>query len=196
MDTTTWWRLSHPEVPLFILSRLGKPEAALNVQWLDSLENIRKTLIKAGWQEHPVHLNWKGSLNRLSPKANPEHLPVWPALYQNQSPVLMMTQQKNQRPPLYFVLWKSNITLSDSDKTLWVGNVHYFIPHVQKNALPLTQAESYQLYQKAMAAFMLALNKTLLWQIWTLPPAQQPAIMHSLNWDGKLLLIQPKRLKN
>ncbi len=190
LDTTTWWESLHPETPLFILSRLGKPEAALNVQWLDSIDNIRNILITAGWQEHSVNLNWKGSLNRLSPLANPQHLPVWPALYQNESPVLMMTKEEEGHPPLYFVLWKSNMTLSDSQQTLWVGSVHYFIPRPKKNVLALTLLESYQLYDDAMVVFKSSLQHVTL-QEWTIPQNDQPAVMCSLDWNGKLLFIKP-----
>jgi membrane protein DedA with SNARE-associated domain/membrane-associated phospholipid phosphatase len=190
LDTATWWKVPHPETPLFILSRLGKPEAALNVQWLDSLDHIRKTLITGGWQEHSVSLNWKGSLNRLSPTANPQHLPVWPALYQNASPVLMMTKQEPGHPPLYFVLWKSNITLSDSNQTLWVGSVHYLIPRPKKNVLNLTPEQNYQLYNDAMLIFRSSLHEVI-WQEWTIPENDQPPVMHALNWNGKLLLIKP-----
>jgi len=191
METATWWKRPHPEEPLFILSRLGKPEAALNVQWLGSLDDIRQILLAGDWQEHPVRLNWKGSLNRLSPTANPEHLPVWPALYQNQSPVLMMTKQQQGHSPLYFVLWKSNITLSDSNQTLWVGSVHYFIPRPKKNVLALTPEQSYALYKDAMRVFRSSLHDVIS-QVWTIFLSDQPPVMWSLDWDGKLLLVKPK----
>lgn len=190
MDNKSWWEEAHhTEIPLFILSRLGKPKAALNVQWLGDLEAIQHTLLEAGWQAHGVDINWKGSLHRLSAAANPQHLPVLPSLYQNQSPVLMMTKQEKDKPPLYFVLWKSNVTLLDSNKTLWIGSVYYFIPRAQKNALALTQEEHHHLYAEAMTAFMPTLDH-LAWKIRIIPLHEQPAVMCSLDWDGKLLLVQ------
>lgn len=192
LDKATWWRISHPEMPLFIMSRLGKPEAALNVQWLAPINEIRDALVATGWQEYPVRLNWKGSLNRLSPKANPQQLPVWPALYQNRSPVLLMTKQEDAHPPLYFVLWKSNITISDSDQTLWVGSVHYLIPRPEKNALALTPEQNYQLYRDALKVFKASLGNAT-WQEWTIPVSDQPPVMGSLFWDGELLLIKQKQ---
>lgn len=188
-NTETWWQQLQPEMPLFILSRLGKPEAVLNVEWLGSLEKITDTLLKQGWKEHPVNLNWKGSLNRLSPTANPEHLPVWPSLYQNQAPALMMTKSELGRPPLYFVLWKSNITLTDTQEILWVGSVHYYIPRPNKKLLTITPLETQQLYKDAMRVFTTALQDMKV-RVQHISEDEQPVVMQPLNWDGELLLVR------
>jgi membrane protein DedA with SNARE-associated domain/membrane-associated phospholipid phosphatase len=189
LDTATWWKHPRSEIPLFILSRLGKSEAVLNVQWLDSLDNIRHTLQAQGWVDQPIRLNWKSRLTRLSAKTNPEHLPILPALYQNKSPALMMTKEVAGAPfPLHFLLWKSNVTLADTQQTLWVGSVHYFIPRAHKKMVAATPSEIHQLYKDAMQIFTgnLANKKQ---QQRHIPTSEQPAIMRSLHWDGKLLLI-------
>ncbi len=194
-DTATWWQQPHAEMPLFIVSRLSKPNNILNVQWLGQLDDIKQTLIAHGWQERDIHLNWKGSLHRLSSTANPEHLPVLPWLYQNQPPVLLMTKPDAMQNnlPLYFVLWKSNVTLSDNSQPLWVGSVHYFIPRPSKQAISMPAAETQQLYAKALVTFTSALQDAKVdWKVWTLSTDQQPPVMLPLNWDGKLLLIKPR----
>lgn len=193
MEEATWWKVPHPEIPLFILSRLGKPMDVLNVQWLGSLDDIKQALINEGWKEQVIHLDWKGSLNRLSSKANPEHLPVLPWLYQNQAPVLLMTRPDANRGnfPLYFVLWKSNVTFVNDPRTLWIGSVHYFIPRPEKAAMSLSPQSSQMLYENALWVFKLAL-KHVHSQVWTISLNRQPPIMWPLNWDGKLLLVKPR----
>lgn len=194
MDATTWWQRPHSEIPLFILSRLGKPETVLNVEFLGTTEGIKNILMTQGWQDHPIRLNWKGSLNRLSPKANPEHLPVWPSLYQNQAPVLMMTKSAQGHPALYFMLWKSNITLADSQQILWLGSVHYFLPRVHdEDLLTMTPTQTHQLYEDAMRIFKTALRGKYISQMWYISGNEQPAVMLPLDWDGKLLLIKEKK---
>lgn len=195
MDTATWWKEPHPEAPLFILSRLGKPLDVMNVQWLGALADIKQALVSQGWQEREIHLNWKGSLNRLSEKSNPDHLPVLPWLYQNQPPVLLMTKPDANMGgfPLYFMLWKSNITLEDSQQTLWVGSVHYAIPHPDKKSASLSADEVQNLYDNAMRHFTQALKNHMDWKIWTISASQQPPVMWSLNWNGKLLLVKSQR---
>ncbi len=189
MDTMTWWHQPYSEEPLFILSRLGKPEAALNIQWLGSLNDIKTLLLSKGWQEHSVRLNWKGSLNRLSPKANPQHLPVWPLLYQNQAPVLLMTKTADGTPPLYFIVWKSNITISDSKEPLWIGSVHYFVPRPRKNVLKLMPEQDRDLYRRAMEIFISDINRVPL-KKWYIAESAQPTIMYPLHWDGQLVFVR------
>ena len=195
MDTKTWWQQPYPEEePLFLLSRVGKPQAALNVQWLGALDRIQQILTTQGWQAKPARLNWKNSFNRLSPKKNPEHLPILPWLYQNQAPVLMMTKWLDQTStPLYFVLWKSNITIPDSPQPLWVGSVHYFIPNPHKNGLKLTPAQTQQLYSQAVQALMQDLRQAdIPTQVkkWQISPDQQSPLMSALHWDGQLLFVR------
>lgn len=194
MESAEWWRQPHAEVPLFVLSRLGKPSAALNVQWLGDVQQIETLLTAKGWQSHPIQVNWKGRLSRFSDKANPEHLPVLPALYQNQSPVLLMTKSDTDpnQLPLYFVLWKSNVTIPDSQYPLWIGSVHYYMPRIHKDATQLSKADVHQRYAKAMHVFIADLNNEVEKKAWKIPQFEEPPIMLPLHWNGELLLVRPR----
>ncbi len=189
MATSVWWKHETQEIPLFVVSRLAKPNAVLNVQWLGSLPEIQALLSAQGWKTHPLNSDLQGTLRRLNTKNTVQHLPLFLPLYQNQIPVLMMTKLDSQQRQINFVLWKSNVLLTDAKEFLWLGNLSYYIPRPHKQAVSLTPEQIRLLYEQAQAIFTQDLgslpHKTI-----TVPANQQPPIMQSLHWDGRLIMIK------
>ena len=181
LDMQAWWEHKTEEIPLFLASRLGKPQEVLNVEWVGSLEHIRKLLVSQGWQDHSDALSIKNSLHRLSDITNPQHIPLLPTLYQNKAPVLFMTQTDKEGRQLNLELWRSNVMLQDSPETLWIGSLHYYSP--------IKELKKPRSYQDAMQTFT-AFLKNFQLQIIRVPQYQQPHVMQFLNWDRRLLLIR------
>lgn len=188
MTTQAWWEYQSHEIPLFIVSRLAKPNAVLNVQWLGALPEIRQLLLKNGWENHVIRSNLQGTFNRLKPNNN-QHLPMFLPLYQNQTPVLLMTKMDPQQRQLNFVLWKSNVILQNSQQELWLGNLSYYIPRPHKQATRLSPSQIHQLYEQAHRLFIQNLQGVN-HQTIVVPTTQQPPIMQPLHWNGKLLMIR------
>lgn len=188
LDTETWWTNHTHEIPLFVASRLGKPSQVINVQWLGSLSEIQSNLLAQGWQPHTLNMSFKSTLNRLSPKTNPQHLPLLPTLYQNQAPVLFLTKTDAQQRQLNLILWRSNATLADNTNPLWLGSVHYYLPH-RTTSDPKQQQ---QLYMQAVRELITSLQDYR-WKTMIVSEEQQPPVMAGLHWDGVLLLVRGAR---
>lgn len=190
LNSEEWWSQRTNEIPLYVISRLGKPNQVLNVQWLDSLDNIKNTLISQGWQEHTPKLNLKTTIQQLSAKDHTHHVPILPTLYHNEAPVLLLTKMLPNGQQLIFELWKSNIKISDSDKQLWLGSISYYI--ASHKLLSLSQhAHSRHIFSGATYELNPYLQNYDS-KVFILEPYQQPTVMLPLLWDGHLLLIRPK----
>lgn len=195
LSTQTWWnhkdnqmKASSHEIPLLLVSRLGKPSTILNLQWLGDLKNIQVWLQKQGWEIHSSGSSWKDDIERLSFQSSLYHFSWMPDLYQNQAPVLFMTKTIPNQPPLQLILWKSNVTFKDApNQTLWIGNLstvihrtHQTFQSLQKNLSNSTN--------EMMTEFSTQLTSAP-WKIITILPQDQPAAISDFHWDGQLLLI-------
>lgn len=187
LDTTTWWNNRDNDVPLFLASRLGKPHDVLNVQWLGEATHLQQILVKQGWKVHTAaSLNLKNTFQRLSPRTNPQHLPLLPTLYQNQAPDLWFTKLDAQNRQINLIFWKANIRVIDSNQPLWLGSLHYAAVHPRGHSLP-QQVPSASPFQ------LLSLNfPGLETKIIKATNNQQQSLMQQLHWDGLLLLVNDK----
>ncbi|MFT3741585.1 MAG: VTT domain-containing protein [Gammaproteobacteria bacterium] len=186
LNSETWWTQHSEQIPLFLVSRLGKPHDVLNVQWLSPLAAIQDQLTQRGWQSYTASsLTFQSTWQRISPKHNPAHLPVLPTLYQNKTPALWLTKTIGPNQRLNLILWKSNISMQDKPDPLWVGSIAYAIP--KGKTLPAEQKQ--QLYQQAIEQLSrdLAGFQT---QIVMIPALQRPPLMEHLQWNGTLLLVR------
>ncbi len=186
-----WWNNQTADIPTYIVSRLGKPTVALNIQWLGNLNDIEHTLIAQGWETHPVRNNFKGAWGRLSAHNNAQHLPLLPALYQNRGPVLLLTKFDKNHQQLNLMLWTSNvILLNNSLHTLLLGNIAYYTPRPhEKSDQALNPQQLSILYEKALEQLMTDL-KTQQFKIVQVPLNLPSSEMKALHWDGRILLIR------
>ncbi len=186
LDINTWWNNEDKDVPQFLVSRLGKPHDALNVQWLGDLNHLQQILVAQGWQVHTAaSLNLKNTFQRLSPRTNPQHLPLLPTLYQNQSPQLWFTKGDAQKRQINLIFWKANIHVTDSNQLLWLGSLHYAVVHAKQHSVqPVPAVSPFQ---------VLSLNLPgLETKIITVVGSRQQNLMRQLHWDGLLLLVHDK----
>jgi hypothetical protein len=114
-----------------------------------------------------------------------------PGLYHNRNPELFMTKSPDKNQLILVLrLWQSDILIKDSNLSLWMGEVQYYIPQKKLLRLPSRQQKVEEL-QNTTEALMPYLEN-FQWQIITVPPHQQPAAIQHLHWDGKVLLIKDK----
>lgn len=189
IDNEMWWQHQSHSIPVYVVSRLGKPNHALNVEWLGSLDEIRNILLARGWQEHmPKKIDIKGTITELSGQKNQQHhLPIIPQLYQNKAPVMLMTKTIDGNKQLIFQLWKSNVTIVDNDNPLWVGNISFYTP--VKSEQKIDFEKSKYIANGAIEKIIPDL-KGFTWQIWQIPLSQTPVVIKHLNWHGQILLIK------
>lgn len=189
LDRETWWQHQTHDIPYFVASRLGRPLKVINVQWLGDLSEIKKSMLQQGWQPQILRMNLKSTLNRLTEKTNPQHLPVLPALYQNHAPALLFSKRDKNKRLLHFMLWPSNVSLQGESQTLWLGSIYYYLPRA--HAVSVSAEEQKKRY--GFAIDQLQPNSREEWKYIQIPAEEQPAVMSGLNWDGRILLIKNRK---
>lgn len=183
----SWWHHKENYIPLYRRNRFGNPIAALNVQWIGSLEKIKNNLLVVGWTNQEPTMNLQTTLHRLSSKEIEKHLPILPELYNNSAPVLLMTKVIGTDQQIIILrLWHSNVKIGSTNEPFWLGSVTYQLTPHQLSA-----------FKKGLTSISLGATDTLKndlklfqWKEFIIPENQQPLETQHLRWDGKLLLIK------
>lgn len=180
-----WW--THPQqyINIYLNSRFGKPSQPLNVQWLDSLEDIESKLADNGWTRHPTKLTIKTAVQRMHPKKPEGKLPLLPKLYHNQEPALLMTKTSSTGKPLVIRLWRADVKIINSNYPLWIGSANQIIPGHHW----LTRHHEQKTYISE-AKKILNINQQQQSNIITIAPKQIPLKLQQLHWNGNILLIR------
>jgi hypothetical protein len=134
LHATTWWQQERPLLPSYQLSRIGKRISLLNIQFVGDLEFFQNTLEQNGWKSH-LDSFFINLLKRISTQSQGVKLPLFTQLYENKSPVLIMTYtDKQSKLTLELRIWESNYNLIESNKPIWIGSIHSSAPiNVKKN---------------------------------------------------------------
>lgn len=116
-----WWQKDE-FIPDFRVSLFGFPSQRINLQWVGSLEQIKKTLLKEGWSAPPAR-NWISILHRIGDIRSTEYLPLVSPQYLDKNPALTLTRQaaNGEKKLLVVQLWDANRTIKEIHTPLWVG---------------------------------------------------------------------------
>lgn len=121
----SWWEQKGGYFPLYRVNRLGVASNVFNVQWLGSISDIKKILLKNGW-ESPQALNWLNVLYRITAVESTKHLPLLSPLYLDKHPVLILVKQTTESKKLVILrFWASQFLINNSQEPLWLGTVEY-----------------------------------------------------------------------
>lgn len=186
VNEQAWLNQTAGKTPLYRINRFGKPSQPLNIQWLDSLQNISNALTVQGWQNQSTRLNLNTTLNRLIPPTKQQHLPILPMLYHNRPPVLLMTKyQSDHQPVLVLRLWNSDILVNHAP--LYIGSVNFYSPPRRILSLPKKNSEQFYSIADVFKSDLKEFNSKQI--TITLPT---PNDIDYLHWDKKVILITPK----
>lgn len=95
----------------------------MNLQWSGSITALQNELKQHGWIESKT-LGPGSMLQWLNPKASLNELPVLPQVHEGRHQDLLLVHPANTADKQWVMrLWKTNITLTPSQQTLWIGNV-------------------------------------------------------------------------
>lgn len=190
VNEASWWEDEgrSEEIPLFVASRLGKLREVLNVQWVGDLEQITRTLIDSGWEQHPIDLDFSDTLHRISVRGRALHLPILPALYRNEAPIRLFTLQDDQQKQVTFMLWESFVTLENNPEKFWLGSVFSYASHDEMKKMGAQEIDA--LYDIATKSLMDSIDGGFKAKTIHVPEEDQPLIMRSIDWDGELILIR------
>lgn len=176
--------------PIFRANRFGKLIEAMNIEWIENIENIRSLLESEGWASQDTSLTLIGFLRNISNEDNGFRLPIFPQLYQDQQPSLFMTkkleQDNKEKWIIMLRLWKSNIQIQGSVTPMWVGVVNYY-----KAPPKLFTIKKHKKKKNFLGATEELLPYLKDYKVNTIyyPMDQEPASVRALHWDGKMLLI-------
>jgi membrane protein DedA with SNARE-associated domain/membrane-associated phospholipid phosphatase len=174
--------------PLYRFNRLGNVIEALNIRWVGNIEVIKKILLEQGWKLQPVKIDLPNIVEGFFDVTISYHVPVFPQLYHNRPPVLLLTKKMDQAGAILVLhLWSADIDLNDINLPLWLGSIKYYQPNAK--VFSLDRFKHKTVFVGATDAFKKYLNN-FHWQQKNYLPKQQPTEMADLHWDGKLLIIR------
>lgn len=104
-------------------SLFGFPSQEINIEWIGDINQIKKTLLKEGWNKPPAR-DFTSTLHRIADISSTQYLPLVSTQYLDKKPVLILTRNVNGEEGLLVIrLWDSNRKMQESQATLWVGVV-------------------------------------------------------------------------
>jgi undecaprenyl-diphosphatase len=174
--------------PLYRMNRFGTPIEAFNIEWAGNIKAIKKSLVEQGWRVRSSRIDPLNIVRGYFDDAAIYHLPIFPQLYHNNPPVLLLTKKTSKNDVVLVLhLWSSNINLTDVDKPLWIGAVKYYSHHYK--GLSLERFRQDPDFVGATDTLIKSL-KDFSWKEAFHPKGKQPLKMRKLHWSGKLLMIQ------
>lgn len=186
-----WWLQDGTIEPLFQRNRFGKPAQILNIQWVGNLTTIEENLIAQGWASSPTN-TFTLIMNRLvSQNKLRQHMPLFPQLYLDKTPALVMIKSadSDSQTLLVLTLWDSHIIFSNSPLPLWLGTIKYY--HSWQARFFKKKIEHYILPALSpVQALEINLTDFDWKQVDYATTASQQ--LQGIAWDGKILLIKPK----
>lgn len=203
--TLSDWQKHRNYQPIFRTNRFGAPIEAINIEWFSDLKNIKKTLEEQGWKNQDTSLSLVGFLQNVSKQNNGFRLPIFPQLYQNQRPSLLMTKRiqinaenlpgnetatKDKATWIIMLrLWPANMQIQNSDTPMWVGIVNYY--KAPQKLFTIKKHKSKKPFLGATDELLPDLKNYYHVNVIQYPIDQQPSFVQHLHWDGIMLLISP-----
>lgn len=171
IDIEAWWN-SNNVLPAYRASLFGFPSEYINLEWEGEIDDIRDTLLKAGWNKPPAR-DFISTLHRLSDVKSTLYLPLVSPQYLDKKPELILTRQVNHEKNLLVLrLWSANRILRPDDTALWVGMV---------GIIPRSYSWLYTTQRRDLKHF--AINADLIF----------PTAYHA-DWEWKMMTrITPKK---
>jgi membrane protein DedA with SNARE-associated domain/membrane-associated phospholipid phosphatase len=188
-----WWNNPTEYLPIYRLSRFGRPIQPFNIQWSERLPEIKRRLLNQGWIIIPTDHRLQSALARFVSPLPEQNLPFFPWLYQQRPPVLfLITHLPQTQTILELRLWASSVQFIDTDLPVWIGSVNYHEP--KKRLLTLKKNEDISFaqtgYQKGyMVQTLLQAFSDCAWKIIRVPLYNQPEKIKTLKWNGSILII-------
>lgn len=134
LSEPVWWDQQRPLLPFYRNNRLGKKVGLMNVQYVGSISKLQKQLLIKGWENYSDTLFVK-LLKRTNGKPEDKVMPLFPQLFENKYPALVMTlQHDNPDFILILSLWQSGYYLNNITQPIWIGSVQQALQYTENEA--------------------------------------------------------------
>ncbi len=190
-----WWTNPTKYLPVYRQNRFGNPIQPFNVQWADTIDNIKQNLKRQGWTIIHNTTDMKNALNRFASYKPEQHLPLFPQLYRHQPAVLFVIKHVPKKQTIIELrLWSTGITFNNTEVPLWIGSINYHIPPHRlislKKLHEITLAETGGIdeLQKDISHYQ--------WKKIKVSLAHQPKRITPLEWDGTIIIIRRPNLSS
>ncbi|MGM0594192.1 MAG: VTT domain-containing protein [Pseudomonadota bacterium] len=179
MTLADWWQEGWRELPIHRGDLRGYSNHPLNLQYAGSLQALTRRLNEYGWRQPPEvgALNWLAWLNPDTPTPL---MPVLPQVHDGHNEALLrVLDTEEEGKMLTLRLWPSRHRVQPTGQPLWVGNVTWLQPVTQVGVTaPRTIAEFDTPLQR-LRALQLPLESK---------PVRRDSTLD--GWGGKVLLLQ------
>lgn len=192
-----WWQNPLRYVPIFRINRFGHPTQPLNIQWIDGLSTIEKTLEQKGWQTIRSKTDVQTTLGRFTSYKPECHLPLFPWLYRDKPPVLFMIKHlPHDTTIIELRLWKPGLRFENSHLPLWIGSINYHLASKHLMTLLYRSHDITWLDSKGINKFISILSGYQWRRLKIVISSQESKKKHYFSeWDGTLLLIRSQKEK-
>ena len=187
LSLKNWWRHPLTYLPAYRNNRFGYPIQPLNIEWGDTLDHIKSTLLANQWQLITRNNHVKDTIQRLASPQPQYHLPLFELLYRNERPALVLYKPTADKSDIYILrLWDSHIVL-ENNQHLWIGMMNKELSPSKRMISMHTQLMSFAHLDAPAILF----NPIQLQQLQTKVISDNPAKNRSLHyaWDGKIWLV-------
>ncbi len=191
LTESRWWDQTRESQPLYRSNRLGKPVQIMNVQWLGNMTDIHDVLEQEGWKIQAKQ-GIISTIANISSYDKEKKTPLLQPLYLGQKPSLIATKTATGlKQVLLLQLWRSNISLTDKDTTVWIGTIEYQSPH------PHQFWQGHQ-YQEKFTSLpppikeLMTLGKQYQTKIVYYAPSRCPSTIPAYEWNGGVLFIRAR----
>lgn len=192
-----WWQSGVSSEPLYRKNRLGKNIQTLNIQWLGSLTQISTVLSQQGWQFNSKSVLLH-TISYFGEKNRSQALPLFSAIYQDQTPHLLMSTLVPANGSLLILrLWESHVNITKqttgSPTLLWVGEVSYLYNdkfRVFKKKKTITSLQAKIPLALDVLIHDLSQAPGTQWKIINFSNVPRLPTVEDTGWDGRVLLIR------
>ncbi len=122
MASSVWWRQGWNTLPAMREDTRSRQEHPLNIQYAGSLDGLSSLLQQHGWKTAPI-LQGSNMLKLLSPDLELSQLPLLPQVHAGRHDSFAMSKELDATRLLVIRLWPTNIELLPERQPLWIGNV-------------------------------------------------------------------------
>lgn len=184
-----WWQ--HPKLylPIYRENRFGQLIQPFNIEWAAPLKAIREELMRHNWKPYNAHLTLQSTLRRLASYKPEYHMPVFPWLYHNKPPVIVMVKSLDNGDALLELrLWRTKVFFIDNPQPLWIGSLNYHTP--PKKLLTLHRRYMIEFKSGEAIKQLLSSSHDFQTRVITVPMEDQPPRVQKLGWNGEVLLLR------
>ena len=122
ISLSEWWG-QNKLISDYRVSLFGFPSDRINIEWIGSLTDIRKILLKQGWKLPPER-GWINIVHRLLDIESTSYLPLISPQYLDKKPVLVLLKPIRDKKLIVLRLWAANRIIENTREPLWIGTIN------------------------------------------------------------------------